>query len=366
MKIVLTLLLLVHGLIHIIGFISAFQLAKIDQLSQHIPKPIGVLWLLTTLLFVIAVLAYSFGKEFWPMVAIVGVLFSQLLVILFWKDAKFGTVANIIILLVSLPAYGHSRFRAMVKTEVAELFEESIPDNPQPSTQRNIEDLPPIVQKWINRSGIRGTTKTTSVRLKQVGQMKTKPDGDWMSFAAEQYVNTTDPSFIWITKVQAMPLIYMDGRDKFKNGQGEMLITLLSLYKVVDEGNNDKIDSGSMQRYLAEICWFPNAALEDYMTWESLGQNSARATITFAGKKASGVFSFSDDGDFVSFETKRYFGGDDDAKLETWFIEGIDYRVYDGIKIPSRCKVTWKLEKGDFQWLNLEITDLEYDRDDLW
>ncbi len=223
-----------------------------------------------------------------------------------------------------------------------------------------------IVQIWVENSGVIGKPKVSTVRLKQKGEMKIKPENSWMPFIAEQYFNISRPSFIWITKVKALPFIYMDGRDKFNGGQGDMLIRLLYLFPVVDVANNNKINLGSMQRYLAEMCWFPSAALENYITWEPVGSNSAKATMTLAQTKVFGIFTFSKEGDFKSFETQRYFGAESNSKEETWFIETIDYKHFDGVKIPNKCRVTWKLTAGDFNWLNLEITKLEFNRNSLW
>jgi hypothetical protein len=54
MKILFTFIVFIHGLIHIMGFLKAFHIAEINQLQTTISKPIGVLWLLATILFVLA------------------------------------------------------------------------------------------------------------------------------------------------------------------------------------------------------------------------------------------------------------------------------------------------------------------------
>ncbi len=113
---------------------------------------------------------------------------------------------------------------------------------------------------------------------------------------------------------------------------------------------------------IAEMCWFPSAAINDHLTWESIGETSAKAILTLDNKSVSGVFTFTSEGEFRSFETKRYYGSGKDAELEIWHIEALEQKVFDGIKIPSKCKVTWRLEEGDFNWLNLEITALEYNK----
>ena len=350
----------IHGIIHLMGFIKAFEVAGINQLSQYISKPIGILWLLTSILFIATSISYTYKKDWWYVVAIICIIISQTLIILYWKDAKFGTIANSIILLLSISAYGHNQFDKMVQKETKLMLENVQSENISIISKADINHLPEIIQKWIQNSDVVGKEKVIAGHLKQIGKMRTKPESKWLYFTAAQHFNLENPAFIWTTKVDAMPIIKMIGRDKLYNGEGEMLIKLASLIPVVNQGKNDKINSGSMIRFLAEMCWFPSAALSDYIFWESIDETSAKATLTTNGKSVSGVFLFSDGGDLVSFETLRYYGSKNDSKLEKWFIKMDSYKVFNDIKIPNECEVIWKLKEGDFKWLDLEITDLEY------
>ena len=62
-----------------------------------------------------------------------------------------------------------------------------------------------------------------------------------------------------------------------------------------------------MLRYLGEIVWVPSAALSDYITWEEMDSTTARATMSYGGITASGIFKFDENGAFVSFEADRYY-----------------------------------------------------------
>lgn len=53
LRIFLLAVILFHGLIHLIGFAKAFHYAKIDPLTQDISNPMGILWLVTALLFLV-------------------------------------------------------------------------------------------------------------------------------------------------------------------------------------------------------------------------------------------------------------------------------------------------------------------------
>ena len=99
MKLIFAALMLIHGLIHIAGFSKAFNYGGTKQLTTPISKNAGALWMLATLLFIIASVLFYMKKEYWWMMGTVAAAFSQLVIIMSWKDAKFGTIANVLIVL---------------------------------------------------------------------------------------------------------------------------------------------------------------------------------------------------------------------------------------------------------------------------
>ncbi|SFN30007.1 DUF6544 family protein [Salegentibacter flavus] len=366
MKILVGIILLVHAFIHLLGFFKAFQIGKIRQLQLEISKPLGFLWLFCTLLFLYVLYLYFLDKSWWPFFALAAVIISQSLIILAWHDAKYGSVLNLVILLISLPALGSFYFQKKTEKEVTRLVQLDETSTEVSAELEENTQLPEIVRKWLRNSGVRDNPEVAFVRLRQQGRMKIKPDADWMPFQAIQYFNVKAHSFIWTARVNSGSPVYFDGRDKLINGEGEMLIKLLSLFPVVNEYNNDKIDSGAMQRFLAEICWFPTAALSNQISWEALNGNAARADLEIYGKKVSGIFNFSEDGELLSFQAERFYGGEQDAKEETWHIEMLDFKEFSGYRIPNKCRITWKLAEGDFTWLELEIMEVDYNSGEFY
>ena len=91
MKFLLLILIVFHGLIHLLGFAKAFHLAAVTQLAQPISKANGALWLVAALLFVLAALLWWFKNDTWWLFAAVATLVSQYLIFTSWQDAKFGT-----------------------------------------------------------------------------------------------------------------------------------------------------------------------------------------------------------------------------------------------------------------------------------
>jgi hypothetical protein len=365
-KYIFAAIILIHGLIHCMGFAKAFGYGNVTQLSKDISKPSGLFWLLTALLFTAAAVLFLMKKESWPMVTIITAIISQILIITVWKDAKFGTIANIIALLVAIPCFAHIRFTKMAAFEAKTILARIPNSNTEIITKEMLVNLPPIVQKWLIHSGVIGKEKINTVRLKQKGEMKLKPDGKWMAFDATQYFTVNEPAFVWTTDVHMMPLVTLTGRDKFEKGHGEMAIKILSLYKVAYGHDNEKINSATMIRYLAETSWFPTAALSEYIKWEAVDSLSAKATLTDNGVTVSGIFTFNQQGDMAAFTADRYYGTADNAVKEKWVVETEGWKDFNGIRIPYKSKVTWKLKAGDFNWAKMELTDLEFNKTGLY
>ena len=83
--------------------------------------------------------------------------------------------------------------------------------------------------------------------------------------------------------------------------------------------------------------------------------------MSYRGSSASGIFTFDGQGRFVSFEAARYYGqGNQEASLEDWLIEADAFARFDGVEVPSRVHITWKLDDGDFEWYCMEVKGLSY------
>jgi hypothetical protein len=221
--------------------------------------------------------------------------------------------------------------------------------------------LPPVVQRWLERSNAIGATMIHTVHLQQKGEMRTAPEGKWMPVTAEQYFTVNPPGFIWVADMEATASIHLVARDKYQDGKGHMLIKALSLFPVAD-AQGPTIDQGSMLRYLAEMIWFPTSVFSDYIQWEQIDALTAKATMRYGGIEASGIFTFTPEGDVSGFDALRYYDRKTGATLEKWHIENTpnSIRAFGGIRIPTKSTVTWQLDSGDFSWFRMEISDVTY------
>lgn len=360
MRVAFLILVIIHGIIHTLGFLKGYDLKEIKELTLPISKPIGAIWLIVAVLLLLYGLLYILNTKYAWVVGMLAAVLSQILIILYWKDARFGTIPNLVILVISVIAYGQYNFQRLVHLETTQLMSHNDISKQRIITDKEIAELPRVIQKWLYRSEVIGRPMQGIGKIIQRAEMQLKSDQkNWLSATAVQYTSIDNPAFIWIADVKMNPLLFFRGRDKFEKGKGAMLIKLNALFNIVYE-SGDKINEGSLQRYLGEMVWFPSLALSPYIEWKELNDTSATATMNFQGTQGSGTFYFNKEGDFVKFTAWRFMGNGPDAKRYEWVLEVEAYRYFEGIKVPSKMTATWKLEDQDWTWLKLEIVDLMY------
>lgn len=106
MRLVLTLLLIAHGVAHLPGFLVAWGLASLPELPYRTTifgtidvgtagaRAIGVGWLLMALLFVALAAAIALRIELPAAILPLALGVSAALCVAAWPDARFGFAAN--------------------------------------------------------------------------------------------------------------------------------------------------------------------------------------------------------------------------------------------------------------------------------
>ncbi|MBX2907376.1 MAG: hypothetical protein KF744_15125 [Taibaiella sp.] len=352
MKFILAAVLAIHAVAHLPGFLEAFGISKMPM-SRPVSPSAGLIWLIVCVLLFAAAVLVVLGKG-WGPYGLIAVVLSQLLVVIWWHDARLGTALNIAILVPALLNTAALRFKAVARNEAASILQ-------MDSTviaRTSVADLPAPVAKWLKASGALNKTPPRTLRLRQKGKMRMEPDGKWLKVEAEQYFNAERPAFLWLANIRS-PLYSVAGKDLFLAGKGNMVIKLASLLPVAN-ASGPELDQGTMLRYLAEIQWFPGAALNEYVKWRQVGENAAEATLTYGGKSVTGTYFFNDKGDVISFEARRYMERKGTYTLETWAVPVTAYATFDGVRVPSRGCAIWKLKEGDFNWFRWEVTEIEF------
>ena len=358
MRIAFGILIIIHALVHLLGFSQAFQLLEIKQLTLPISTSAGTVWLVTALLFGVTAILYFLKNNAWWPFGLLSVIFSQISIFYFWHDSRFGTFANLIILLPIMASFLSWKFDCKIEDEIISLTKKrNYGNGPEPQTS-SLDMVPQIVKKWLIRSGVLNSDVET-VHILQHGRLKPNPKHKWRKFSAEQFFNLARPSFVWTAEIGSGPVPALKVRDKFWKGKGNMLIKLLGAFKIAD-AKGEKINQSSLQRFLSEIVWFPTAALKSYIKWEAVDSTSAKACMDYQGIHGEGIFHFNEEGEFLSFETERYMEKGKESSIEKWSVEAREHGDINGVHAPTKLDVIWKLKEGDFKWMELEVDDIEY------
>lgn len=254
---------------------------------------------------------------------------------------------------------GALAFRRKLDGEVAELFGQSAGVRATILDEAEVAGLPEPVQRWLRYSGVLGTERPVTVRLRQQGQFRLGEERPWMPFHAEEYFTTDPPGFVWVASMRAAPLVTFTGRDRYFLGRGDLQFRALSLIPVAS-ARGPEIDQGSLLRYLNELMWFPSAAVSPYITWEGVEANTARATITYAGIATSASFVFDAEGRVVTMEADRYRMMDHGYALQRWATPIAEYGELRDVRIPVAGEGVWRQPGGDFSYVKLRVLDVEY------
>jgi len=226
--------------------------------------------------------------------------------------------------------------------------------------EEDIALLPEPVQRWLRHANVVGCERIRTVRLKQRGLFRRGPDQRWVHFVAEQYYTTDPPAFLWHATMKAAGGIPMvDVKDSLHNGHGKTQAKIGALFTLAT-ATGPELDQGALLRFLNETMWFPAAGVCPYIQWSSLDTHSAKATISCQGITASAVFYFDEAGNIVNMTADRYRTVDRTFSLDPWSTPITGYDEFHGIRVPTSGQGVWHLPAGDFSYIQLEITDIDY------
>ncbi len=244
-------------------------------------------------------------------------------------------------------------FNKEVKTEISK----SINSATGKITENDIAHLPEPVQKYFRLCGFLGMDKQVNAKViwRDV-KFKTSAESKYIDLECIHYNFVPQPARIVYMNSLMMGFIPMEGRDKFQDGSGNMLIKLFKFLKIADAKGNE-MDVSALVTILAESLLIPSYALQKYITWFPLEPKKAKAVCKFGGIEVSGIFHFNNQYEFTLFETEeRYYStsGKEYKKMK-WSAKAEDYCDGGGFKHPSKLSAFWTSEKGDIVYYTGKI-----------
>ncbi len=361
MKYLFSLLVLAHGLIHLMGFVKAFGFAQINQLNKEISKPMGVLWLFVTVLLIATAVVYYLKNEYWWLIAVSGAILSQLLIICYWQDAKFGTIANVIMLVLAIAAWAEWKFENQYKREMTENLKHTTSLAEPLLTREAITRLPEPVQRYIIYSGAINKPVIKNFKIKFEGQIRSDEKSPWMPFTTEQHNFIDPPARLFFMKA-TMKGLPVAGYHVYKNGNAYMDIRLLSLFPVQFQ-DGDKMNVSETVTWFNDLCLFaPGTLIDKRITWEAIDNLTAKATFTHQAITISALLYFNDRGELINFRSENRYRmvSKDDVQLIPYSTPTKGFKNINGHFIPSYGEAVWSLPEGDLTYGQFICQDIQY------
>lgn len=350
-------LLLGHGLIHLLGFLKAFDLAQVNELTLAISRPAGLLWLLAALLFVVTAVALALKMRWWWATAIAAALLSQVLIFTAWQDARVGSIPNLIILAVALLHLGSVRFEGRYRRDVQN-GQERVRGLPAATiTEADLQTLPQPVQRYLRYAGVVGKPKVVSMFAEMTGEMRQQGRASF-PLTAEQHNFFDQPTRLFFMKGRMFGLT-VPGYHRYQDQSAMMNVRLFGLLSLVKVDGAAMFEADTVTLFNDMCLLAPAALIDQRITWQSIDELTVQGTFTNQGVTVSAMLYFNDEGQLVNFVS--YDRWDVSAmKQYPWSTPVSRYRNLNGYSLPTYGEAIWHYPDGDFVYGRLEIKNVTY------
>jgi hypothetical protein len=363
---ILIVLVAVHGLIHLMGFLKAFGLAEFPQLTQPISRPAGLLWLAAAVLMVATAAALAAWPRGWWMIAALAVVVSQLAIASAWSDARFGTVANAVLLLgvvYGCLTQGPPSFRA--EYERWARAGTTRPVETRLVTEADLAPLPDPVRRYLRGAGVVGQPRVRSYRLRFRGRIRSGPDARWMPFVAEQqsFVDVPERLFWMRARMLGVPV---EAFHRLARGHASMRVRVAGAVPIVD-ARGPVMDRSEAVTLFNDMCILaPASLLEPSVAWEPVDARTARARFTNGAETISATLFFDGEGMLSGFVSDDRSRSSPDGKTFTrlpFSTPVSEYRRFGPFRIAARGEARFRPPEGEFTYGEFELLDLAYNVD---
>lgn len=351
-------IVVIHGLIHLLGFVAYWPLGEIAELpykttllggrlemGQTGMRLFSVLWLLAAVGLVGSAVSLVAKQSWWLPLMFTAVLLSLVITMLDWSNAFRGALLSLVMLVPLLLVWGlrlqPQPFTAFPQPSQSLTAVPLPTDLPAPVAryfQTIFGDEVPVLETAVitGRGTLRFMGITFPARLRfthDAGQ------------GYRHYIEAT---------VFGAPILKVN--ERYLDGQARMQLPV----GIIE--NEPKIDMAANLGLWGESIWLPSIFITDSrVRWEAINETSARLIVPFeTGEDSFTVFFDANTGLINYMEAMRYKDAAAESKT-LWQLDIRDWGSYQGILVPSRATVTWADEGTP--WLVIELDDIIYNVD---
>ena len=325
-------LVVLHGLIHLMGFAKGFGLAELSQLTQPISRAMGAVWLVAALLLLGTAVALVVAPRWWWVV---------------------GAVLG---------------FLARGPWSLHAAYERAVAHAPPAGAQALLMDddlaaLPAPVRRYVRAAGVIGKPRVHDFRATWTGRIRASATAPWMAFVAEQH-NTIDPPrrfFMMDARMKGLPVAVLHA---FGAEGATMRVKLLSAFGMVNAAGPD-LTRGETVTIFNDLCLFaPGALVSPAITWEPIDDRAARAHFTLGANTISAELRFDASDQLIDFVSDDRGAASSDGRTFTtqrWTTPVRDYAQVGPARVATHGETRWHPATGAWTYGEFALTALAYD-----
>ena len=281
------------------------------------------------------------------------------------KNKMIWILCSVIVLVIAVIVFfqiPYSPTRSAFQKDVQMHIEQSSAMLSRVFAEQDIAHLPGPVQNHFRVAGLIGQPMMTSTRaFMQSVPLYDAIDKPPMIIDYTLYLFAHKPVRLAYIDTSMFGIPF-EGFDSTQDGVGFMKGVIGKIFTLFNE-TGPEMDKGQLMTILGEAPLLPSVLLSEYITWEHIDENHARATLTYKGITGSGVYTFDDTGFLQSFYTdeRAKIGTDGSIDFIGWSAVVDNWeRNENGIYTPNTVKAIWHLTEGDLVYFEANGFIIEF------
>lgn len=362
MRLLLTVIILIHAFIHFMAFAKSFHWVQMPAINHPIPKSLGIIWFMAGIIFLVSLLMYVKEAGYWWVVALTAIFISQLLILHEWNDAKWGTLINIFILvpvISSLAASLPNSLTNRYKAEVDKRMVNSIDKNPL--TVEDIKHLPIPIQNYLKVTNAIGKPQVRNLKAIFTGKMKYSMNSSWRNIQSEQYNFFDTGERIFLIKSGWFGIPF-EGLHLFSNNNTSMQVKIASLLKVVD-AKGEKMRQSETVTFFNDMCLLaPATLINKNIVWEELSPLKVKARFTLRDITIAATLSFNKEAELVDFISEDRYLSEDGQHFKNlpWSTPVESHKNFEGQQLIARARACWHSDSGIYSYASFNNKEIRY------
>ncbi|HYO42156.1 MAG TPA: DUF6544 family protein [Candidatus Limnocylindrales bacterium] len=228
-------------------------------------------------------------------------------------------------------------------------------------TEADLAGMPAPVRRHVVASGAVGRPVPRSMRVVFDAVMRRKPGESGMQATSTQVNVFGRPVRLFLMKARMFGLP-VRALHLYRGDEATFQVRAAGLVTMVDE-SGDAISRAETVTVLNDLCVFaPGAIAAAPLVWAAIDDRRAAVTYTNGRWSVRATLLFNERDELVDFWSDDRPENADGARSERrWSTPISDYRVIDGLRLPTRGLAVYERPEGPFTYGEFTLRSIEYD-----